>query len=189
MAAKDIARVYASSLVEIGQSMKILPDLEEEIKFVAGVVKEDADFRHFLVAPGIARETKKDFIDKIFKANLSETIVNFIKVLIDNDRQSCIVEIYEALAALVDDVHNRQQVTIVTPTELDSVMREKLAASLKAKLKKEIILKTETKADILGGIIIKVGDTVIDGSLAKDLRNIKNNLLNSKVRSEVAYED
>lgn len=189
MAAKDIARVYASSLVELGQSMKTLPEFEEEMRFVAGVIKEEADFRNFLVAPGIARETKKDFIDKVFKGNLSETIVNFIKVLIDNDRQSCIVEIYEALSALVDDVHNRQQVTIVTSTDLDSSMKEKLTGRLKEILKKDIILKSEIKADILGGIIIKVGDTVIDGSLAKDLRNIKNNLLNSKVRSEVAYED
>jgi F-type H+-transporting ATPase subunit delta len=189
VAAKDIARVYASSLVELGQSMKILPELEEEIKFVAGVVKENADFRHFLVAPGIAREAKKDFIDKVFKGNLSETIVNFVKVLIDNDRQACIVEIGEALSAFVDQVNNRQQVTIVTSAELDPSMKDKLTARLKEIMKKDIILKSEIKADIIGGIIIKVGDTVIDGSLAKDLRNIKNNLLNSKVRSEVAYED
>ena len=60
---------------------------------------------------------------------------------------------------------------------------------MKAKFKKEIILNEVVKSEILGGIIIKVGDTVIDGSLAKDLKNIKKNLLKSKVRSEVAYED
>ena len=90
---------------------------------------------------------------------------------------------------MIDDVNNRQRVTIITSVDLDSTLKSKLTAKLKDVLKKEIIIKEEIDPSILGGIIIKVGDTVIDGSLAKDLRNIKNNLLNSKVRSEVAYED
>ena len=189
MAAKDIARVYASSLVELGQDKKILSDIEEELKFIAGMMIDNKDFRHFLVSPGITKDSKKDFIEKIFKGKLSDYMVNFLKVLIDNDRQSAIVEINEALAGFIDDVNNRQRVTIVTSVDLDSTLKSKLAAKLKDIFKKEIIIKEEIDPSILGGIIIKVGDTVIDGSLAKDLRNIKNNLLNSKVRSEAAYED
>ena len=189
MAAKDIARVYASSLLELGTEHKVLPDLEEEIKFVAGMVTDDRNFRNFLTSPGITKDAKREFIEKIFKGKLSDYIINFIKVLIDNDRQSAIAEIYETFTGLIDEVNNRQKVTIITSAELDSTLKSKLAAKLKDVFKKEIILKEEIDPNILGGIIIKVGDTVIDGSLAKDLRNIKMNLLNSKVRSEAAYED
>ena len=189
MAANDIARVYATSLVEFGKQKNVLPELEEEIKFLADLVTENKELRLFLVAPGIAKESKKDFIDKVFKGNLSDYMVNFLKVLLDNDRQSCLLDIKQALEALLDQVNNRQRVTIVTSVALDPAMKTKLSARLKDVLKKEIILKEEVNASILGGIIIKVGDTVIDGSLMKDLKNIKNNLLNSKVRSEVAYED
>ncbi|MBP7735297.1 MAG: ATP synthase F1 subunit delta [Spirochaetes bacterium] len=189
MAAKDIARVYASSLVELAQDKKILPEVEEEIGFLADLVKSDKDFRNFLVSPGITKESKKDFIDKIFKGKLSDYIVYFLKVLIDNDRQSCIVEINDALVAFIDNLNNRQKVTVITSAELDSSVKSKLATKLKDVMKKDVIMSEQIDASILGGIIIKVGDTVIDGSLAKDLKNIKNNLLNSKVRSEVAYED
>lgn len=189
MAAKDIARVYASSLVDLGTENKILPDLEEEIKFIAGMIADDRNFRHFLTSPGITKDAKKEFIEKIFKGKLSDDMVNFIKVLIDNDRQSAIVEIYETFTELIDDANNRQRVTIITSIDLDSTLKSKMAAKLKDVFKKEIIIKEEIDPSILGGIIIKVGDTVIDGSLAKDLRNIKINLLNSKVRSEAAYED
>jgi F-type H+-transporting ATPase subunit delta len=68
-------------------------------------------------------------------------------------------------------------------------LKNKLLAKLKDILKKDIILNEEIDKEILGGIIIKIGDTVIDGSLVKDLKNITNNMLNSKVRSELAYED
>jgi F-type H+-transporting ATPase subunit delta len=189
VAAKDIARVYASTLVEFGQEKKVLPEIEEEIRFVADLVSENRELRQFLASPGIPKDAKKDFIDKIFKGQLSEIMNNFLKVLIDNDRQSNIIEISEAFCALLDDVNNRQRVTIITSTDLDSALKSKLTEKLKTVMKKEIILKQEIDASILGGIIIKVGDTVIDGSLVKDLRNIKINLLNSKVRSEVAYED
>lgn len=189
MAAKDIARVYASSLVELAQDKKILPEIEEEIGFLADLVKSDKDFRNFLVTPGITKDSKKDFVEKIFKGKLSDYIVYFLKVLLDNDRQAAIVEINDALVALVDQLNNRQKVTVITSTELDSSVKEKLASKLKQVMKKDIIMSEHIDASILGGVIIKVGDTVIDGSLAKDLKNIKNNLLNSKVRSEVAYED
>ncbi len=189
MAAKDIARVYASSLVELAQDKKILPEIEEEIGFLADLVKSDKDFRNFLVSPGITKESKKAFVEKAFNGKLSDYMVYFLKVLIDNDRQSCIVEINDALVAFVDQLNNRQKVTVITSTELDSSIKSKLTTKLKDVMKKEIIMSEQIDASILGGIIIKVGDTVIDGSLAKDLKNIKNNLLNSKVRSEVAYED
>ncbi|MDR3237005.1 MAG: F0F1 ATP synthase subunit delta, partial [Spirochaetia bacterium] len=60
---------------------------------------------------------------------------------------------------------------------------------LKKKFNKDVIINEKTDKNILGGIIIKAGDLVIDGSLAENLKKIRYSLLNSKVRSEVAYED
>ncbi|TFH38271.1 MAG: ATP synthase F1 subunit delta [Chrysiogenales bacterium] len=189
MAAKDIARVYASSLLELGQQHKELADIEEEIGFIADLVKENDDLRHFLASPGIPRDAKKGFMEKIFKGRISDTVLYFLMVLIDNDRQSCIVDIRDAFVVSVDDINNRKKVTVITSAGLDASMKQKLGSRLTDVFKKDVILEEEINENILGGIIIKVGDTVIDGSLAKDLKNIKTNLLNSKVRSEAAYED
>jgi F-type H+-transporting ATPase subunit delta len=189
VAAKDIARVYASSLGDLGQEKKILTEIEEELKVVSELYAGDKDFRNFLLAPQIEKETKKKFIDTVFKGKMSEIMVDFLKVLIDNDRQSAIIETYEALSLYADDVNNRQKVTVITSVALDEPLKNKLIQRLKEVTKKDVILKVDVDQKILGGIIIQVGGTVIDGSLAKDLRNIKHNLLNSKVRSEVSYED
>ncbi len=189
MSVSDIARVYASSLIDIGREKNILPDIEEEIKFLADLFTEDGEIRQFFSSPGIPKESKKDFVAKVFKGRLSETIMDFLNVLIDNDRQSSIVDIHRAVIVLMDEVNKRQRVTVISSASLDSALKNKLTAKLKDYLKKEIILNEETDKSILGGIIIKIDDLVIDGSLSKDLRNIANNMLNSKVRSEVAYED
>jgi F-type H+-transporting ATPase subunit delta len=185
----DIARVYASSLIDIGREKNILPEIEEEIKYLADLMTEDKEVRQFLNSPGIPKVAKKDFIEKVFKGRLSQTTVDFIKVLIDNDRQSSIVDIHQAVIVLMDDAYQRQRVTVVSSAPLDAASKNKLTAKLKDNLKKDIILNEETDKSILGGIIIKIDDLVIDGSLSKDLRNITNNMLTSKVRSEVAYED
>ena len=62
MAANDIARVYAASLVEVGQENNILPQLEEEFKFVSSVISEDNDVKQYLNAPGFTRDLKNGFL-------------------------------------------------------------------------------------------------------------------------------
>ena len=90
----------------------------------------------------------------------------------------------------LDDIHNnRERITVITQTSLDESLIESIKSQIGKKLNKEIIVTEKVDESILGGIIIKIGDLVIDGSLSKGLKNIKSNLLNSKVRSEVAYED
>jgi len=189
VAVNDIARVYAASLVEIGREKGTLSLLEEEVEFVSGLIVEDKDFRQFLTSPSFSKERKQEFVQKVFQGNLSEDFINFLNVLIDNDRQSSLPDIYDAIKALVDDASNRLRVTVVTPQACEKAISDKIISELKAKFNKEIILNEVVKSEILGGIVIKIGDMVIDGSLVKDLKNINKNLINSKVRSEAAYED
>ncbi len=189
VSSNDIARVYASSLIEVGQEQNILSDLEEEMKFLSDLMADKADLSLFLGSPAIPRDAKKDFVDKVFKGKLSGYIVNFLKVLIENDRQSCIHDIYRAFMEQMDNVYNRQRVTVISSVPLDASLKSKLTEKMKGIIQKNVLLIEEIDPGILGGIIIKIGDRVIDGSLKKDLRNIRYNLLNCKVRSEAIYED
>jgi len=189
VAVNDVARVYAGSLFDIAEERKTLETTEEELKVLSEIFAEEDDFRNYLSAPGISIESKKEFINKIFAGKLSETTVNFLNLLIDKNRQAVIGEIYEAFIELSDIANNRQRVTVVTQSSLDDSLREKIKSDISRKTGKEILLREEVDESIFGGIIIKIGDLVIDGSLSKGLQNIRRNLLNSKVRSEVAYED
>ncbi len=115
--------------------------------------------------------------------------MHFIYTLIDNDRQSFLQDIYAAIIEDIDEVKNRLRVTITTSDDLTSDVKDNIVKELQNKFKKEIILNHEIKSSIIGGIIIRIGDIVIDGSLLKDLKNIKKNLIMGKIRSEAAYED
>jgi F-type H+-transporting ATPase subunit delta len=189
VAANDIARVYATSLVEIAQKDNILSQIESELKFVADIVIDINDFSKYLSSPGISKDSKKGFIRKIFSNELSELTVNFLETLIENDRQTAIVDIYDAVIEQIDIVNNKQRATIISSVSLDANLLKSIENKLKEQLQKDIIITKKIDEKILGGVIIKIDDLVIDGSLVKDLKNIKKRLLNSKVRSEVAYEN
>ena len=189
MAVNDVAKVYANSIFDIAKEKNILPQIEEELRVVSDVFKEEDNFRNYLNAPGINNDSKKGIIEKVFAGKISEYIVNLLKLLIDNGRQSAVSEIYEAFVELNDIANNRQRITVITQSNLDSSLLNKIKADVGTKLGKEVIVTEQVDESILGGIIIKIGDLVIDGSLAKGLKNIRRNLLNSKVRSEMAYED
>lgn len=189
MAGKEAAKVYAGALLELGQEKNMLSRIEEELGFVASLINEDRTLVQYLNAPGVSVDAKKQFISKVFSDNLSELVVNFIKLTIDKNRQGIIRDIYTSLKELIDDANNRQRVKVTSAIELNEESKKKIKLALEDKYKKEIILEERTDETILGGIVIKIGDVIIDSSLAKDLRIIKENLLISKVRSEAAYED
>jgi len=189
VAGNVVANVYANALVEIGQEKKILDRLEEELGFIVGLISEDRDVEIYLNAPGISPDAKKEFIDRVFGGEFSETIVNLLKVLVDNGRQALLKSINEAFVELLDVVNNRQRVTVISSMKLGKDVLDKVQASLSEKLKKNIILDDAVDESILGGIILRMGDIILDGSMANDLKNIRHNLLNSKVRGDRAYED
>ncbi|MBN1533912.1 MAG: ATP synthase F1 subunit delta [Spirochaetes bacterium] len=189
MAANDISRVYALSLVEVGQGKNVLPDLEEEMKFLSDLFTSDRDVRQYLISPAFSKESKREFVKKVFTGKLSDYVTNLLNVLIENDRQEFIPKIYEAMTELIDETQNRLHVSVTTTSEMDASLKESIVEILSKKFNKQIVLKEKIDESIMGGIIIRIGDTVIDGSLVKDLKNIRKNLLISKVRSGAAYED
>lgn len=189
MTASDIARVYATSLLEIGQEKNILPRLEQEFKFVSELISHNMDLRALLTSPGFSTDKKIALINKAFYGRLSDYVVNCINLLIKNGRQNIIGDIYKALLDQIDLAGNKQRVTVISRYKLDRSIIKKIKARLKRKINKVIILREETDESILGGIIIKINDLVIDGSLKNDLKNIEIDLLNRRIGSDTAYED
>jgi len=184
-----VAHIYASALLDIGQERGILDALEEELGVVSQILEEDEDILRYLNSPGISPESKRAFIDRVFQGNISDILINLLKVLVDKGRQSIIGDIDTSLRALIDEVKNREKVVLVSTVKLDDAHLEQLRGILKNQLQKEIFFIEEIDESILGGIVLKIGDLIIDASLANDLNSFGDNLLQRKLRSESSYED
>jgi F-type H+-transporting ATPase subunit delta len=189
VADKEAAKIYAGVLLDIGVENKILPRIEEELGNVSGIFSSEKDLMLFLTAPVISKVKKKDLINRLFSDKYCPDIINFLKVLIDNDRQAIVPEIYRQFTRLTDQISNRQRIKIITSAALDKDTLKRIEKSISEKLKKTVITETEVDKSILGGIIIRIDDKLIDGSIAKDLNRIRKKLIERQIGSGMAYED
>jgi len=189
VATSEVAKVYAGALLEIAHEKNAIAKVEEELSFLAELLKNDPDLLRYFNAPGINNDSKKQFVDKVFGGKLSDLMVNFLKVLIDNGRQQDIPDINVAFGELLDIINNRQKIKLISSIKLDADIINRIKKSLEDRFNKNIIIEEEVIPSILGGIIVQVDDLIIDASLKKDLIKLREKLIQSKIRGEVAYED
>ena len=169
MAGNNIARVYATALFDAAREKNIQEQLQEELGFVVELFSTDDDFRQYMTSPGFSKDAKKNFVGKVFSANLSEYIVNFLYVLIESGRQSELPRINAVFGDLMDELQGRMKAEVVSVSKLEPQVLENIKRVLKNKFNKDVIVDEKTDDGILGGVIIKIGDLVIDGSLFENL--------------------
>jgi F-type H+-transporting ATPase subunit delta len=189
VADKEISKIYASALLDVGLENNILPRLQEELGSFSELISQEKELMMFLNAPVISKDMKKELIEKLFSGKFCPEMINFIKVLIDNDRQLFTPEIYKYLLDLIDQKNNRQKVYVTTSTKLNPNILKQIEKSISNKLKKDVTIEESIDDSILGGIVIRINDTLIDGSIAKDLNTMRAKLIETKVGGATAYED
>lgn len=189
MTTSTTAKVYAAVLRDIGKAKGSLEALSGELSAFNAIVRDEKDFGIFLTMPGIGRDRKKEFIRKVCSSEMSGDFVNFLLVLTDNDRIGDCIEIENELTDLMYEEKNALRVKVVSSTPLDPETRVKVTKSLSGKYGKEIILEEGVDPSLLGGIILKVGDTVIDGSLSRRLLAVKDRLQQCSIEGEAVYEN
>jgi F-type H+-transporting ATPase subunit delta len=183
------ARTYASVLLDIGREKGLLDVFSEELAAFNECVRSENDFSVFLELPGVDLEKKKHFIEKVFSGKTSSEFIDFICVLIDNGRNNELEQIEEAYSELMDDEKKSIRVNMTTGVAIDQTVRDSAAAMLSKKFGKNVILEERVDPSIIGGIVLRAGDTIIDGSVSTRIRKLKEKLLLTTIKGEAVYED
>jgi F-type H+-transporting ATPase subunit delta len=183
------AKTYAAVLRDIGVSRGVLDILSEELSSFNQIVRDEKEFAVFLTIPGIDKESKKKLIIKALEGKMSGEFVSFVCVLIDKGRQDEFEAIEFEFLAMLDEVKNSIRVKVTTSSALDSAIRDKVIRILSAKYGKDVIVEESIDPGLIGGMIVRAGDTLIDGSVATRLRKIKERLLLTRIKGEAVYEN
>jgi F-type H+-transporting ATPase subunit delta len=136
--------------------------------------EKDTDFKVFITHPLVHKVDKKVFLGKVLEG-LSETGKNILDYLVDKDRMSDIRSIVTEYLKIYYEKNQIIEAEAVFAAEPSEEQVSSLKGKLEAKTKKEVILKTKVDASILGGIIVKLGDDIIDASIRKDLERFRTN--------------
>lgn len=171
-----IARNYAEALLALARKANALDAWGGMIAGVADAVTSDQRLANFLAAPQISADTKRAVIQKAFGPVLPRGIVLFLQKLVQNRRQTLIPEIAVEYANLVDETEGRVHAQVTLAREASEADRAAIAKQLTLRLGKTVVPHVSVNPAILGGIIVKVGDTVMDGSVRKRLGILRSRL-------------
>lgn len=169
---EEIAPVYARSLFEAAQDADKLDEVREQLGEFADALSENRDLQTFFFSPYFNSETKKEGVEKAL-TDADELLVNFLELLIDNHRMPVLLRIRRELDALWDAENRRLPVQITSAVELDSETVKQIGDQISDQTGQTIELSTEVDADVLGGLVVQVGNTVLDASVRRRLDNLR----------------
>ncbi|MBX3465795.1 MAG: ATP synthase F1 subunit delta [Planctomycetes bacterium] len=191
MGARDetLANVYATALLDLAFEKGVHAEILAELRAFDQVLEAEPQFASFLNTPNIAREKKKGVVTRVFGPKVSDFTLNFLKVVIDKRRQQVLRPMIREFIAGYHQRMGEMVVKVQTAVPLAEGQRARLTSALKAKFDKEVVLEERVSPRILGGLVLQVGDTRIDGSLRSRLETIGARLEGTRFRSQDYYED
>jgi len=172
-----IARNYAEALLALARKAGDLPAWGRLIDDVASAVERDDRLRHFLEAPQISADQKMTILAKAFEDRAPRLFVRFLQRLVKNRRQMLIPEIASEYRDLVDEVEGRVHAQVTLATPVDDEQRASIARQLTQTFGKPVVPQVRINPNIVGGIIVRVGDRVMDGSVRRRLGILRNRML------------
>ncbi len=169
-----LGNVYAKALLGVteqaGNTEQVVAEFDS---FLADVLDQLPDFESLLKSPRVAHADKEKLLDRALGGKMSTELLNFIKVVSRHGRLDCLRMINRSMRRLVDELRGRIEVEITTAAVVEGEVLDKVRHRLASSLGKEVSLVTRVNPEILGGLLIRIGDKVYDGSVKNRLERMR----------------
>lgn len=172
-----IARNYAEALISLARKAEDLRGWGTLIQSVADAMRRDATLRAFLETPRIDAASKNEVLRKALADRAPSKFVRFVESVVTRRRQMLIPEIAQEYMDLVDVAENRMHATVTVARQSDDRTRDLIAQRLSKIFRKTVVPHLVVDERILGGVMIRVGDTVMDGSVRRRLGMLRQKML------------
>lgn len=174
---KAVARRYAAAFFSLALEKGLVDSLEKELAEVVKTVDENPELQRFLENPMVVVTEKKKVVDEVFGGRLSELTLDFLKVVLDKRREAYLKEIYNEFVKRANEARNLVDVEVTSAKELSQADLTALEARLVKMTGKQVRLTTKVDPALIGGLVVRIGDRVIDGSVTKRLELLREALL------------
>ncbi len=169
---EEIATVYARSLFEVAQEQDKLDTVRDELGEFADALNDSRELQMFLFSPYFSTKEKSEGLDKAISGG-DETVVNFLKLLVEKHRMPVVFRIRAALDKLWEEENRLLPVTVTSAVDLDKSTVKQIGDRIAEQTDRKVDLSSKVDPDILGGIIVQVGNSVLDASIRNRLENFR----------------
>jgi F-type H+-transporting ATPase subunit delta len=172
-----VARRYAKALLLIGKEDRQAETYRAELDGFARLIAKDTKLEQVITNPLYDAAGRKRVLQVIIaKMNLSKIMTSFLMLLFDKGRIGFIININEFYNKLADELKGVARASLVSAVELSTETVEKIRTTLSKRTGKDIILEAEQDPGLIGGIVTRIGDLVLDGSIKTQLLNMRESL-------------
>lgn len=181
MLANQLAVKYAQAIYELAAEKDMLDVVEQELRLVESTIASYDDLSTLVYHPQVLAQAKKETIHKIFGQDITDIVLKFLLLLMDKRRESLLPGIIYEYVKMANQARNIVEAEVTTALPLVESQQTALVNKLSLVTGKKVVLKTQIDQGIIGGIIVKIGDKLIDGSVVRQLATLKKALLNNEV--------
>jgi F-type H+-transporting ATPase subunit delta len=169
---EEIAEVYARSLFEVAKEHDVLDRVHDELGEFAEAVRSDRNLQVFLFSPYFSSEEKRDGVTRIV-SDADPRMVNFLRLLAERHRMPAVFRIQREFDALWADEHKLLPVTVTSAVELDEGLVEEIGNRIEEQTGRRVELSTNVDPDVLGGLMVRVGNMVLDDTVRNKLERLR----------------
>jgi F-type H+-transporting ATPase subunit delta len=172
-----LALTYAQALLALANDRRLAEDVGRELEGLGSILEAEPVFREYLADPGISMSERGEALQRIFRGRVSELVYNFLGVMNSHGRLRVLDQVLTAYAELLDEQLGNVEVEVTTAQKLNTDEVEQVRQKVSQAIGKNAVLHQHVDDGIIGGLVIRVGDRVIDASVKQQLRAIRQQLL------------
>ena len=184
MSEEQVARVYAQALFDAAREAGVVEPVRRELgEFIAALAASDA-LQHVLADPQLEVSAKRRVLAEITRGG-QQLLANALQLLLDRGRFGAIEELGQAYDALAIVEEGVVEVEVVSAAELSPETEKKIAARVEEATGRRVELARRVDPSILGGLVLRIGDVIVDGSVKARIRQLRRRLATAEVRGDV----
>lgn len=188
--AMQVAGVYAKAFLGAAEAAGQTEALVEELdSLVVDVLDKLPKLDQVLSSAMVSHEDKLRLIDQSFRGRASPLLINFLKVLSAHGRLHVLRSIRQAVRDQYDQMRGRVRVKVVTAAPLDESLAQRIANTVRAATGGEPVLERETDPRLIGGVVLRIGDTVYDASVSAQLEQLRTQMINRSIHEIQSRRD
>lgn len=177
MASSSIAKRYAIALFQLSKEHQLLDQMEEELRVVKEVVANNTELKSVLKSPKLPVNKKKEILKEAF-GSVNTYVLNTLMILIERHREDYIIEVADEFISLANEDRGIAEAIVYTIRPLNDDESTALSSSFAAKVgKKSLRINNIVDSNLLGGVKIRIGNRIFDGSLSGKLERLERQLL------------
>ena len=169
---EEIAAVYARSLFEVARDQGKLDEIRDQLGQFTAALEGDRDLQVFFFSPYFSTKEKEDGLHKALEG-ADDVLVNFLELLIENHRMPAVLRIRREYDRLWDEENKLLPVQITSAVELDEATVRQIGDRISEQTERKVDLSADVDPDILGGIVVQVGNSVLDASVRNRLEQLR----------------